>query len=97
MLALECLFSEHDSPAITMLIDVISPQNRGFAVSAYFFCVSMSGTISTLLLGFLQHYFNAEQNTHLYGYILCAFIVFAYATSLPFFFTAGRCYTKFKN
>ena len=37
--------------------------------------------------------FDAANNPKLYGYILCAFVVFAYAGSLPFFLMAGRNYT----
>jgi len=34
-----------------MLINAISPDNKGFAVSAYLFFTTISGTISTFLLG----------------------------------------------
>jgi len=48
----EYLFAEcWSSPAITMLINAISPDNKGFAVSAYLFFTTISGTISTFLLG----------------------------------------------
>lgn len=48
----EYLFAEcWSSPAITMLLNAISSQNKGFAVSAYLFFTTISGTISTFLLG----------------------------------------------
>jgi MFS family permease len=51
-LFLEYLVAEcWSSPAITMLLNAISPQNKGFAVSAYLFFTTISGTISTFLLG----------------------------------------------
>lgn len=54
MLALEYLFAEGwVGPAITMVINVISPENKGFAVSAFLFCCTVAGTISTWLLGLL--------------------------------------------
>ena len=98
MLALGYLLAEgFVGPAITMVINVISPENKGFAVSVFLFCCTVAGTISTLLLGFLQDQYNAKENRYLYGYILCAFVVFSYAGSLPFFYLAGRCYTTFKK
>lgn len=43
----ECWFS----PAIAMVLNTISPENRGFAVSAYIFCCTIAGTFATWLLG----------------------------------------------
>lgn len=96
-LGLEYLLAEcWIGPAITILINTISPENKGFAVSAFLFMATVSGTISTTLLGYLQEKFDAANNPKLYGYILCAFVVFAYAGSLPFFLLAGRNYTAIK-
>jgi hypothetical protein len=51
-LALEYLVAEcWVSPAITMVLNTISPDNKGFAVSAYLFCCTIAGTLSTWLLG----------------------------------------------
>jgi len=47
-LGLEYLVAEGwVGPAITMVINVISPENKGFAVSAFLFCCTVAGTIST--------------------------------------------------
>ena len=51
MLGLEYLFAESWlGPSITMVINTISPQNKGFAVSAYLFFATVAGTIATELL-----------------------------------------------
>lgn len=95
-LGLEYLMAEcWVSPAITMVVNTISPENKGFAVSAYLFVATVCGTISTALLNQLQKQFDAADNPELYGYILCAFVIFSYGGSLPFFILAGRQYTKF--
>lgn len=41
------------SPCITMLLNTISPENKGFAVSAFLFAATIAGTISTALAGAL--------------------------------------------
>jgi len=97
MLGLEYLFAEcWFGPAITMVLNTISPENKGFAVSAFLFCTTIAGTISTALLGYLENAYNAKENPSAYGYILCVFICFSYGGSIPFFFLAGKSYEKFK-
>lgn len=54
MLGLEYLVAEcWISPVITMIINTISPENKAFGTSAFLFLSTISGTISTTLLGFL--------------------------------------------
>jgi len=92
----EYLFAEcWSSPAITMLINGISPENKGFAVSAYLFFTTISGTISTFLLGQFTETFHLDKYPERYGYILCAFVFFSYLGSVPFFYLAGNSYKKF--
>ena len=68
MLAIEYLFAESwMSPSITMVINSISPENKGFASSAYIFMATIAGTISTLLLGLLANWFDAKDNKGVYG------------------------------
>jgi hypothetical protein len=51
MLGLEYLFAESWlGPSITMVINTISPENKGFAVSAYLFFPTLAGTIANELL-----------------------------------------------
>lgn len=40
-----------NSPAITMILNTVSADNKGYALSAYFFFTTIAGTISTALLG----------------------------------------------
>lgn len=55
MLALEYLVAEGwIGPAITMILNTISPENKGFAVSAFLFLCTVAGTISNAILGELQ-------------------------------------------
>lgn len=80
------------SPTITMVISTISPENKGLAVSIYYFCVTVAETISTALLGWMLKYFDAQSHKEMYGYLLCAFVAFSYIGSVPFFYLAGRSY-----
>jgi MFS family permease len=92
----EYLFAEcWSSPAITMLINAISPQNKGFAVSAYLFFTTISGTISTFLLGQFVQTFKLDEHPERFGYILCSFVFFSYLGSVPFFFLAGKSYKQY--
>jgi MFS family permease len=92
----EYLFAEcWSSPAITMLINAISPENKGFAVSAYLFFTTISGTISTFLLGQFSETWDVKNYPARYGYILCAFVFFSYLGSIPFFYLAGNSYKEF--
>lgn len=53
-LGINYLFAEAwGSPAITMMMDTTSPENVGFAVSAYLFLTTISGMFSTALLGWV--------------------------------------------
>ena len=78
-----------------MLINAISPENKGFAVSAYLFFTTISGTISTFLLGQFSETWDVKNYPARYGYILCAFVFFSYLGSIPFFYKAGNSYKEF--
>jgi len=96
MLGLEYLFAESWlGPSITMVINTISPENKGFAVSAYLFFATVAGTIATELLGILQKSFEAKEHPERYGYILFAFVLFSYGGSIPFMWLAGKHYNTF--
>ena len=75
-----------------MLLNAISPANKGFAVSAYLFFTTLAGTLSTFLLGQFQETFELKAYPERYGYILCAFVFFSYLGSIPFFLLAGNSY-----
>ena len=67
------------------------------AVSAYLFFTTMAGTLSTALLGEYEDVFETAKYPARYGYIMCAFVLFSYLGSIPFFYLAGRSYEKFKR
>lgn len=97
MLGLEYLVAEcWISPVITMLVNTVSKENKGFGTAAFLFISTLAGTVSTTLLNYFQtHYGAAEEgNGYMYGYILCAFVVFSYGGSVPFFILAGRSYKQ---
>lgn len=95
MLGVNYLFAEAwGSPAITMLMDCTSSQNIGFAVSAYLFMTTISGMVSTALLGLVQVYLDAPNNVSVYGTSLNWFMMFAQIGCIPFFYLAGLSYTK---
>ena len=107
-LALEYLFAESwFSPAIAMVLNTISPENRGFAVSVYIFTCTIAGTLATWLLGLLSAKYVGEMTNddgtkspihpEYFGYILFYFILISYGGSLPFFILAGRNYTQVKR
>ena len=98
MLGLEYLVAESWlGPSITMVINTISPENKGFAVSAYLFFATVAGTIATELLGVLANSLNAKEHPELYGYILFGFVCFSYGGSIPFMWLAGKHYKAFKE
>jgi len=97
-LALEYLFAEGwVGPAITMIVNTVTPQNKGFAVSAFLFTATAAGSLSNFLLGTLLDRYDAKSNPALYGHFLCGFVVFSYLGSLPFFWLAGKHYKIFKE
>lgn len=72
------------------------------AISAYLFFTTIAGTISTAILNVLSNAYihdksSPDYHPERFGYILCAFVVFGYLCSIPFFYLAGLSYTKFKT
>lgn len=97
-LALEYLVAESwIGPAITMVLNTISPQNKGFAVSAFLFFATIFGTISTQLLTTFTTHFEVASHPEYYGYGLCLWVSIPYTLSVPFFYLAGRTYTSVKK
>lgn len=99
-LGLEYLVAESWlSPCITMVLNTVSPTNKGFAVSAFLFFATIAGTISTTLAGILQSSLDTKKpgREYLNGWILCFFVLFSYGGSIPFMWKAGKSYTKFKK
>ena len=75
------------------MMDTISPENMGFAVSAYLFMTTISGMVSTFILGWIQNYFHADLQPELYGTTLAGFMLFSYLGCVPAFWIAGKRYS----
>ena len=73
-----------------MLLNTISPENKGYGVSAFLFFCTISGTISSAALGAWVNTYDPKNNPKYYGYFICFFVLFSYIGSLPFFVLAGR-------
>ena len=97
MLAMEYLCAENwIAPAITMLINTISTENKAFGVSAYLFFCTLGGTVATAIAQPLFNHFGVKENPQYSGRILACLVTFSYIGSIPFFYLGGRTYTKFK-
>ena len=83
-------------PAVTMVINTVSPENKGFAVNAFLFFATMAGLISTTIFGVLADSYDAKNNPKYYGYLLSFFVVIPGMLSIPFFYLAGISYREFK-
>ena len=95
MLALEYLFAESwMSPAMSMILNTISPDNKGFSMATFLFFSTIGGIISTAILGALDSNYihNKPHNSYLHGYFLFLFVVISYGGSIPFMWLAGKSY-----
>lgn len=61
MLAIEYLLAEGwVPPAITMVVNTVSPENKAFGTAAFLFCATMAGVISTALLNQIQKVYETK-------------------------------------
>lgn len=98
MIALEYFCAENwIAPVITMMLNTVSPENKGAIVSVFLFSSTIGGTIGTALAQAMFNQFEAKDHPERTGYILCAFVAFSYLGSMPFFFAAGRNYKAVKE
>lgn len=92
-LGAECWFAA----AITMVLNTITPSNKGYAVSTFLLFSTLAGSLSTFILGKLADHYDCKGNPERYGYILFIFVVISYAGAIPFFILAGNSYAAFKE
>lgn len=95
MLALEYLFAESwMSPAMTMILNTISPDKKGFSMASFLFFSTIGGIISTSILGALdsQYIEGKPGESYLHGYFLCLFVFISYGGSILFKWLAGKSY-----
>ena len=94
MLGFVYLFGEAwISPAVTMLINTISPENKASGYSVYLFVCTISGTLAVSMLGFLEQALDtSKDNKRVNGILIALFVGVSFALSIPFFVLAGRSY-----
>ena len=61
-------------------------------IGASYFFMTLAGTISTALCGYLANVFQASANPIVYGKILAGVCCTANVLSIPFFYLAGKAY-----
>ena len=67
-LALKYLFGEcWGSPALTMMQNTTSPQKQGQLIASNLFYMTMMGTLSTFICGYLANVMGAAQNPLIFG------------------------------
>ena len=85
----------YSGPAITMIQNTAPPDQQGNVISLYFFCITMTKTVSAAVFGYVANTFGAQQNPLAYGPLITAFVAVSYWGSLPFWYKAGQAYKKF--
>lgn len=95
-LFLEYLLAEGwNSPAISMVQQVVDPAVKGVAISLYLFAVTIVGTIGSVVVGSVSKALHTETNGPLLGYICaisccvpCIFAIFC-------FYMASKTFEEF--
>lgn len=85
------------APTLVMLQNTTSQRNQGSVVSIYYLLTTLTGIIGTSVLGQWTDLINAAEHPELYGYTLTAVVVAAQVGCTPFFYFAGRAYTKYMS
>lgn len=94
-LALKYLFGEAwASPAMTMMQNTTDRGNQGKLIATHMFYTTMMGTLSTFICGSLANFLGAAANPIIYGRIVGGAQALSLMVSIPFFWLAGRAYTK---
>ena len=83
------------SPAITMMQNSTLSKDQGSVISSHVFWTSIAATICPIVFGYIANLMGAAANPAIYGYILTGFACLGYWGSIPFWWLAGKSYTKF--
>ena len=65
-------------------------------ISANIFYKTNAGMLSTFICGLLAFHFNIKANPIVLGKILIGILTVSFAGSIPFFYLAGKSYTKYQ-
>ena len=97
-LFLEYLLGEGwTSPAISMIQSVIPAEVKGVAIAVFLFCVTIAGTVATLVVGAILEGLDAKNNPYTYGLIITANTVIPCILAVFCFARAGKHYVDFKK
>jgi hypothetical protein len=98
MIAITCktFFSAgYTSPAITMMQNTTISKEQGNVISSHVFWTALSATVCPIFFGYVANLIGAPANPSLYGYVLAGFAFIGYWGSVPFWYLAGKSYTKY--
>ena len=97
-LAVKYLFAESWlSPAITMMQNTTKPSKQGNMISANIFFKTNAGMLATFICGLLSFHLNTKANPEMLGKILIGILAVSFAGSIPFFYLAGKSYTRYQE
>ena len=80
------------SPALAMMQNTYPKEKQGSMVTSWYFYMTMSGTLSTAICGYVAGAFQASVYPQVYGWILAVALTLSCATSIPFFYKAEKAY-----
>lgn len=94
--ALKVLVSgTYSGPAITMIQNTSPLNQQGNVISVYFFCITFAQTVGPAVFNMFVNMYGCLQNPALYGPLITASIGLSYLGSIPFWWNAGKEYTKY--
>jgi MFS family permease len=93
--AYQFISSTYVGPAVTMMQNTAPPNQQGNIVSAWFFSMTIAQTISPFIFGNIANYVGVVANPKLYGPLIAIFATFGYSLCIPFWYKAGKGYTKY--
>ena len=80
------------SPQISIMQSTLPKDKQGAMISANTFYMTMTGTVGTLVCGYISNYLNASANPVMLGKLLAVVTTTSSLLSIPFFWLAGKHY-----
>lgn len=95
-LFLEYLLAEGwNSPAISMIQQVVDPSVKGVAISIYLFSVTIAGTVASVTVGAVSTAMHTKSNPALLGYICAVSCAVPSFFAILCFYVSGRHFEDF--
>jgi MFS family permease len=85
----------YSGPAITMIQNTSPLNQQGNVISVYFFCITIAQTIGPFVFNIIANWYGCFTNPAMYGPLITAAIGVSYLGSIPFWWKAGKEYTKY--